>query len=455
MNFKKIIPFILAILVIIVIVVVGLKIKDEASKSRPKDVFDQYMSYLASGQYEAMYDLLDANTKNTTSLDVFVSRNKNIYSGIQANNFQITNVNVQEDEEAGKADITYYMSMDTLAGNVSFQNEVSLTRNEEEIYKMAWSSSVIFPYLDDTERVRVGTTEARRGSIFDRNNVLLAGEGIISSVGIVPGKLGEKKQDDIKKIAELLDLTEEKINSALSASYVAADTFVPIAKVAKENYDLKEQLLEISGIMITDANGRVYPYGEELSHLIGYVQTVSAEDLQNNQGKGYTQNSVIGKSGLEKIYEDRLRGKNGADIYITDSQGNRNQTIAKIDVTNGEDIKLTIDARIQKFAYDEFKNDKSACVIINPNTGEVLALCSTPTYNSNDFILGMSTNKWNSLTNDENKPLYNRYSASYAPGSSFKPIIGAIGLSTGSFGKNDDFGKDRNFMAKRFKLGNI
>lgn len=441
MNIKKFILFIIIVLVVVVLIVVGLKMKDNITKSKPEDVFNQYMSYLVNAQYEQMYDLLDENTRNNTSLDVFVSRNKNIYSGIQARNIQITNVNVEEDEEAGKAKITYYMSIDTLAGKVAFQNEVLLTRNIEEIYKMAWSSSLIFPYLDDTERVRVGTTQAKRGSIYDRNNVLLAGEGTVSSVGIVPGKLGEKKDKDIKKIAELLDLTEEKINSELNASYVATDTFVPIAKVSKENYDLKEKLLAISGIMITDAPARIYPYGEELSHLIGYVQTVSAEDLQNNEGKGYTENSVIGKSGLEKIYEDRLRGKNGSEIYITDSQGNRNQTVAKIDVVNGENVKLTIDARIQKYVYDEFKNDKSACVIMNHKTGEIIAMCSTPTYNSNDFILGMSTNKWNSLTNDKNKPLYNRYSASYAPGSSFKPIIGAIGLTNNSFGKDDDFGK--------------
>ena len=270
--------------------------------------------------------------------------------------------------------------------------------------------------------------------------MLLAGEGTVSSVGLVPGKMNENSEEDIKKLSELLEISEDRINSLLGASYVQDDTFVAITNVAKENYDLKEQLLEIPGVKITDATARVYPYGEEIAHLIGYVQNITAEELEENSDKGYTANSVIGKTGLERVYEDRLRGYDGSEIYITDSQGNRNQTIAKIDVQNGEDIKLTIDVSIQSYVYEEFKNDKSAVVIMNPKTGEILALCSTPSYDTNDFILGISSSKWESLQNDANNPLYNRYQASYAPGSSFKPVIGAIGLTTGKIDKDEDFG---------------
>ena len=135
---------------------------------------------------------------------------------------------------------------------------------------------------------------------------------------------------------------------------------------------------------------------------------------------------MIGKTGLEKVYEDRLRGSNGAEIYITDSQGNKNKTIAKIDVKNGEDIKLTIDVKVQKVVYEQFKQDKAAAIVMNQKTGEVIAICSTPSYDPNDFVLGIQTSKWESLSKDVNKPLYNRYQATFAPGSSFKPIIGAI-----------------------------
>ena len=431
---------IIAIVVALVVVIVGtiIYLNYQLNKSRPDDVFNSYISYLQNGEYEQMYELLTDEAKSEYSQDVFVSRNKNIYNGIEAENITVENLSVEENN--GTAKIGYTMSMDTMAGKISFSNEINLLKDQENQYKIDWSSKMIYPDLDDTERVRVGTTTAKRGNIYDRNGVLLAGEGTVSSVGLVPGKMNENSEEDIKKLSELLEISEDRINSLLGASYVQDDTFVAITNVAKENYDLKEQLLEIPGVKITDATARVYPYGEEIAHLIGYVQNITAEELEENSDKGYTANSVIGKTGLERVYEDRLRGYDGSEIYITDSQGNRNQTIAKIDVQNGEDIKLTIDVSIQSYVYEEFKNDKSAVVIMNPKTGEILALCSTPSYDTNDFILGISSSKWESLQNDANNPLYNRYQASYAPGSSFKPVIGAIGLTTGKIDKDEDFG---------------
>lgn len=333
--------------------------------------------------------------------------------------------------------------MDTMAGNVTFSNNMALSHNEEKQYRISWSSRLIFPDLQDADRIKVGTTEPVRGKIYDRNNVILAEQGIVSSVGFVPGKMSEKadaKEADIKNASDLLGITVDKTNKLLSASYVKADTFVALTNVAKDNMELKEKLLQIPGIKITDSTARVYPYGEQMAHLIGYVQNVTAEDLEENPDKGYTNNSIIGKAGLEKIYEDRLKGSSGSEIYITDSQGNRIQTIAKIDVKNGENIKLTIDARIQRIAYEQFKEDKSASVVMDPKTGEILALCSTPTYNSNDFVLGMSDVKWQEILNNQSKPLYNRYAASFAPGSSFKPVIAGIGLTNNSFTADEDFG---------------
>lgn len=353
----------------------------------------------------------------------------------------------------GTAKVTYDTEMDTMAGNINFTNSVILSQNEEKKYLISWASNLIIPGLDDADRVKVGTTEAKRGTIYDRNNVIIAEEGIVSAVGLVPGRMNEQPDEDIKKLAELLEISEERIKALLNASYVKEDTFVEIAKISKEDMDFKSKLLEIRGVKITDTTARVYYYGEQLAHLIGYVQTITKEELEQNKGKGYTSSSIIGKSGLEKIYEDKLRGSNGSEIYITDSQGNRIKTVAKIDVQDGENVKLTIDVRIQRAVYEQFSEDNSASVVINPKTGEVLALCSTPTYNSNDFILGISDNKWKEISNNPNKPLYNRYASSFAPGSSFKPIIGAIGLSSNKFTKEDDFGTSGRSWQKNSSWG--
>ena len=208
---------------------------------------------------------------------------------------------------------------------------------------------------------------------------------------------------------------------------------MPLKTVLKSETTLKQALLEIKGIKIIDTEERIYPLGEASSHLLGYVQGISAEELEKKKDEGYTSSSLIGKSGLERTYENRLRAINGKEIYIVDENNDKVKTLAKVDLKNGEDIKLTIDSNIQQKLYEKFKQDKSASVAINPKTGEVLAAVSTPTFDSNDFSLGMTNSKWNELTQSENKPLYNRFLASYAPGSSFKPITGAIGLNTNAF----------------------
>ena len=223
--------------------------------------------------------------------------------------------------------------------------------------------------------------------------------------------------------------------------YLKEDTFVPIKTVTKDATELKENLLKIKGIKIIDTKTRIYPYGQKTSHLLGYVQQISAEELKELEQEGYSSNSIIGKSGIEKQYEDKLRGIDGTEIIIVDNKGNTKQTIAQTELKDGEDVKLTIDVKLQAKIYDQFSKDKSTHVAMNYKTGEILALVSTPTFNSNDFTLGMSTNTWNALKEDEQKPLYNRFLATYAPGSSFKPVIGAIGIDTNSLNPEENFGR--------------
>lgn len=235
-------------------------------------------------------------------------------------------------------------------------------------------------------------------------------------------------------------MTIEGIQKSLSASYVKEDTFVPLKIVGKEEITLKTALLEIKGIKIVDSNERIYPLGEASSQLIGYVQTIGAEELKEKAKEGYASNSIIGKYGLERIYENDLKAVNGSEIYIEDSNGKKKQTLAKQDKKEGKDIKLTIDSKVQSKLYEQFKTDKSALVAMNPKTGELLALVSCPTFNSNAFSLGMTTKDYNALIENVDNPMFNRYLANYTPGSSIKPITGAIGLETLTFTAQDDFG---------------
>lgn len=204
----------------------------------------------------------------------------------------------------------------------------------------------------------------------------------------------------------------------------------------------QEKLLAIPGVMLSDTQVRAYPAGEAAAHLTGYVQSVTAEDLEKHTGEGYTAGSVIGRTGMESLFEKELRGQNGCTISITDAAGNEKEVLACIPVRHGKDIRLTIDAGLQTALYEQFKEDKSCSAAIHPYTGEVLALVSTPSYDSNDFIMGLSDAQWTALNEDENRPLYNRFRQAWCPGSTLKPITAAIGLESGAIDPAEDYGSE-------------
>lgn len=433
MNKKTLIIFAVIILVIIAIATV---IVVNSNQEKPEDIFNLYISKINEKKYEEMYEMLSNNSKDKISKEDFVTKNKNIYEGIDALNLKVDITEVNKENQ--NANLQYNQEMYTSAGKVEFSNNVNLVK-EDDTYKIDWETTLIHPDLKEGYKVRVMTLKGKRGTIKDRYGNELAYDGVISSVGIVPGKLGENKDDNIAKISELTGVSVESINKFLSASYVKDDTFVPVKKVSRSNTELKEKLLQIPGVMITNADGRVYNLGEEAAHLIGYVQNINAEELEKLQDKGYTTTSIIGKSGLELAYEDRLRATDGIEIYIEAEDGKRVKEIAVQSQKDGEDITLTINSDIQKQLYNELKDDKGLFVVMHPQTGELLALVSTPSYDSNDFVLGMTNEKWDELNNDTSKPLYNRFLQSYCPGSTFKAITGAIGLNTGKITTTDTF----------------
>ena len=448
MEKKKVLIGVIVLVIIVVAIIIGVVIIQNNEKDKVKDLVTEYFSLVNDKNYDELYSKV---ASMNMSKDDFITRNKNIYEGIDCTNIEINITNVEKVDKG--YNVTYNQKFFTSAGEVEFGNIANVVKEDKEL-KLKWDSHIIFPQLNDDEKVRVSTIKAKRGSILDRNDIALAEDGNIASVGIVPGKLGENRDESISKISELTGVSIDYINELLNASYVKDDTFVAVKKIVDSNQDLKNELLTIPGVMINKEDGRVYSLGKEASHLIGYVQPISSEELKENEGKGYTTNSLIGKTGLELAYEDTLRGIDGTDIYIVDENENRVSTIAKQDKKDGKDVKLTIDSNLQKKVYDQMQNDKGLFVIMEPKTGELLALVSTPSFDSNDFVVGLTTDKWNELNNDENRPLFNRFTQKYCPGSTFKPITGAIGLTTGKISADEDLGYRGTSWQKDSSWGN-
>lgn len=418
----------------------------------PEELLVRYMDCIPGREYGQMYEMLNVEASADISREDFIRRNEAIYEGIEVRNMEIEITAYDKKQLA----VSYRTSFDTAAGNISFENE-AFFRKGEEGYELVWDDSLIFPNLDSSDKVRVSVIQAARGGILDRNGSVLAGKGTASSVGIVPGKL-ENRDEAIPKIAELLECKPETIEKKLAAKWVKEDYFVPIQTIRKvqeterltpepdegtlRELERQEKLLAIPGVMLSDTQVRAYPAGEAAAHLTGYVQSVTAEDLEKHTGEGYTAGSVIGRTGMESLFEKELRGQNGCTISITDAAGNEKEVLACIPVRHGKEIRLTIDAGLQTALYEQFKEDKSCSAAIHPYTGEVLALVSTPSYDSNDFIMGLSDAQWTALNEDENRPLYNRFCQAWCPGSTLKPITAAIGLESGAIDPAEDYGSE-------------
>lgn len=432
------------------IVFVGISLVQRLRWKDPQEILQEYMACIASQEYGKMYQMISKEESGGITEEEFIERNANIYEGIEAENIKIQLLDSGKEKDV----VLYECTMDTIAGEIHFENSACFVEGESG-YELVWEDSLIFPQLGPEDKVQVLTESAQRGKILDRNGKVLAGKGVASSVGLVPEKMEE---NSVKELAALLKIDEESIQTALSASWVSEDSFVPIKTIPKEGVpdvmdmllgeafaeegSLEQALLQVPGVMITDVEVREYPLKEAAAHLVGYVQSVTAEDLKEHEGEGYTSGSVIGRSGMEGLYEERLRGKNGYKILIKDSHGNNKSLLAMTPVQDGEDIRLTIDAGLQETLYEQLSEDKSCSVAMNPYTGEVLALVSTPSYDNNGFIMGFSEEEWTALNEDENMPLYNRFRQTWCPGSVFKPIIASVGIDCNAIDPLADYGNE-------------
>ena len=409
----------------------------QMSLNKPEDVLATFTDYIENKNYEQAYELLSQQSKTQITEEKFEEKYEQIYGELDVSTIDNLDVKIDElDQNITKA--SYTTKLNSLYGEINFDNTIQLKKQDDKKYYIDWNYNMIYPDLAETDKIDINKVYAKRGMLIDRNGILLAGNGYIASVGLVPGWMNEEtKNEDIVKVANIIGTTAENINKKMSASYVKSDTFVELATISKQNQTMIVNLKEIDGVKIKDIPSRVYPLAEKTAHLTGYVQKANADDLKEN--KTLDEDSLVGRTGLEKAFDERLRGKDGIEINLVNENGDQKKNILKTEKQDGEDIKLTVDSELQEKVYSTYATDNSATVVMNPKTGEVLALVSTPSYDPNKFVIGMTNQEWNELSNNPNKPLYTRYAQSYAPGSSFKPVTGAIALQTGAINQETEY----------------
>ena len=271
-----------------------------------------------------------------------------------------------------------------------------------------------------------------RGIIVDRHGVILAQNMPVYVLEVTPERVPNMQKMIIALQKLLPSVTDDDINEFKRAnrsnrSYNAIP--IKLKLTEEEVATFASQQYRFPGVNIKARLMRYYPLGELTAHVLGYVGRINIEELKRVDSSNYHGTNFIGKTGIEKYYEDRLHGEVGYQQVETDVSGRTVRVVNTIPPISGEKLILTLDIALQKKAYEALDNKRGAVVAINPQNGEVLVLASAPGFDPNLFVNGISTKNYSALSNASTRPLYNRaVRGLYPPASTVKPYVALAGL---------------------------
>ncbi len=292
-----------------------------------------------------------------------------------------------------------------------------------------------YKVLSDRNRIHIRPITPTRGLIYDRNGVLLAQNLPSFSLDIVPEQI-EDMDDTIKQLAELIAINEDDIQAFKVRLKKASRRHKPVSLRSRLSDEEVARFAvnrhRFTGVEAVARLYRHYPQGSLGVHALGYVGRINERELQQIDPTNYEGTNYIGKTGLEKFYEDLLHGEVGIEQVETNAQGRTLRALDSTPPIPGLNLHLSLDIELQRIAENAFGKDNGALVAIDPINGDVLALVSMPTFDPNLFVGGINSKTYKGLQNSRNQPLFNRaLRGRYPPGSTLKPFFGLAGLEYG------------------------
>ncbi len=295
--------------------------------------------------------------------------------------------------------------------------------------------------ISNRQRTVLEAIPAPRGQIYDRNGRMLVKNVPTFAIKVRPADLPIERRDEVvARLAALLAIDPAEIQAAIDGNPGSAFDLV---RVAQDVDRAKAQLIseasfDLPGVEVAVEARRQYTDGALMSQLLGYTGPISAEELADLRDDDYQPDDLLGKAGLEKQYETELRGTYGSESVARDRTGRKTQVLQTVEqAIPGASLRLTIDTRAQKdaqkalkWAMDKIGMTRGVVIAMNPQTGEILAMVSLPTYDNNKFARGISSRDFKKLLSNKDKPLLNHaIQAHYAPGSTYKLVTGTGALA--------------------------
>lgn len=290
--------------------------------------------------------------------------------------------------------------------------------------------------LSDKNRVQVQSVPPPRGLVYDRNNQLLAENRPVFSLTIVPERVDDMPRT-LEQLQQIIRISDEDLSrfQRRLEEYRRPFEEIPLS------YDLNEEEIarfsvrrhQFPGVEVEAELVRYYPHSELTAHVLGYVGRINREELQRIDSVNYAGTNYIGKSGIERFYEQLLHGSVGYQHVETNARGRILRVLEREAPVPGEDIQLQLDMRLQRKAYELLEGRRGAIVAIEPSTGGILALASVPGFDANKFVTGISVDDYRELSTSIDKPLFNRaLRGQYPPGSTIKPMLAVAALDSGA-----------------------
>lgn len=410
----------LIIAIVIVIIAIGSGVFFYASRD---DQINETIDAIEDKNVKQVFKNSTYQSKNDNGEVEMTDRPIKIYDSLGVKDINIKDRDIKKVSK-NKKQVTAKYELQTNYGKINRDVKLNFIKEDKD-WKLDWNQSVIIPGMQKNQSINIEPLKSERGKILDRNNVELATTGTAHEVGIVPNNVSTS---DYKAIAEKLDLSESYIKQQTEQDWVKDDTFIPLKTVQNMNQDTKN-FVEKYHLTTQETENRQYPLEEATTHLLGYVGPINSEELKQKTFKGYKKDAIVGKKGIEKLYDKELQNKDGYRVTIIDDNNKVIDTLIKKKKKDGKDIKLTIDSRVQKSIYNNMKDDYGSGTAIHPQTGELLALVSTPSYDVYPFMNGMSDEDYKKLTEDDKEPLLNKFQITTSPGSTQKILTAMIGLN--------------------------
>ena len=416
----------------------------------PDSAAQHFLDIWKTGDYAGMYALLSPLTRDGLNEEDFIGRLEEIIrAGAFVDvEFQIVSALVNSPQ---RAEVRYRIVLTSASvGEISRETRMDLTRSAGEDWRVAWTDAMILPELEGGNGLSLTTITPTRANIYDRNNQAFAteaaaGQDNAAALWIVPNEIGDEEAEEtmLSTLRRLFNLAVTDPILARYDPFRDTDYFTPLGVAPYDDYNaVGGTLVSVGGVRVRTYSTRYY-YGSGLTpfagavspHTVGFVSQVQADEYDDLRAQGYQGDEFVGRIGIEAVFEDELRGIPGGTLYLVDPNGQILQAVAERDPGLPYAVYTTLDRDLQEIAQRSIEGFQGAVVVLERDTGAVLAMASAPAFDPNLFDFqnpnGSNPNGGFHMLNSANQPYVNRATQGlYAPGSVFKVITMAAALET-------------------------